>query len=296
MKHDSFDNKLFPQEFFQKLVTLKFLIKKKSSSLKSGNAHGIQRGSGFEFYGFRTYSSGDDFRYLDWNVFARTDQLVIKEFLNEQCLRFMILIDASASMSIDNKFQKILKLAAAFSYLALHNGHSVQIGIIKDKTKYSKKFLGVLEFTALLNFLSQQKTSGIIEYKRTFAPLLKKLSKSIIIYCSDMLDSDGIKGYLEKFVIKNNEILLCHAMSPYEIEPTFSGKACLYDIETKNNFSIVLNKEAISIYKKNLKQFQKRWHSFAIKHGIKYLFTSTAIPTEKIVCRGFNLIEKTFFG
>ena len=74
-----------------------------------------------ELADFRNYSSGDDFRYTNWNSYARTEKLFVKLFMEEQDLLLNIFIDVSKSMSWGEppKERLALQLAAAFSYLAL---------------------------------------------------------------------------------------------------------------------------------------------------------------------------------
>ncbi len=52
-----------------------------------------------EFREYKAYAEGDDPRFVDWNVYARTDRTVIKRFLGETNTRLEILLDASASMN-----------------------------------------------------------------------------------------------------------------------------------------------------------------------------------------------------
>ena len=49
-----------------------------------------------EFADFRPYVAGDDLRFLDWNVYARSERMYIKRFLGETNSHLMLLLDASA--------------------------------------------------------------------------------------------------------------------------------------------------------------------------------------------------------
>ena len=51
-----------------------------------------------EFAEYRMYNEGDDPRFIDWNVYARTDRTYIKRFLGDTNSHLMILLDSSASM------------------------------------------------------------------------------------------------------------------------------------------------------------------------------------------------------
>ena len=78
-------------------------------------------GGGIEFADHREYSPGDDLRYLDWNVFARHDELLLKRFQEEEDLHVYIFLDLSRSMEFGqpSKFDLARQLAAALAYIAL---------------------------------------------------------------------------------------------------------------------------------------------------------------------------------
>src|SRR3989454_12167928 len=57
------------------------------------------RGFSVEFTEHRAYQPGDEPRYLDWKILARSDRLFVKQFEEETNLRAMLLVDASRSMA-----------------------------------------------------------------------------------------------------------------------------------------------------------------------------------------------------
>jgi len=94
------------------------------------------RGSSLEFSDFRHYSDGDDFRYIDWGLYGRTDKLYIKLFKEEEDLLTYIFIDASASMGFpagDRKFESAVAMALALAYVALASGDRVMIRVIAGR-------------------------------------------------------------------------------------------------------------------------------------------------------------------
>ncbi len=80
-----------------------------------------QLGGGIEFADHREYVAGDDFRYLDWNVFARHDELLLKRFQEEEDLHVYILLDCLEEHGVGNpsKFDYARQVAAALAYIAL---------------------------------------------------------------------------------------------------------------------------------------------------------------------------------
>ena len=67
-----------------------------------GSVNGLHRsatrGASVEFAEYRKYAPGDDIKFLDWRVFARTDKFFIREFEADTNLRCYLVVDTSASM------------------------------------------------------------------------------------------------------------------------------------------------------------------------------------------------------
>ena len=57
-----------------------------------------RKGFSVEFAEFRPYQPGDDLRYIDWRVVARSDRWMIKQFEEETNTRAAIVLDVSRSM------------------------------------------------------------------------------------------------------------------------------------------------------------------------------------------------------
>src|SRR5690242_10916142 len=92
----------------------------------SGHHKSPHRGSSVEFAEYRSYMPGDDPRRLDWRVFGRTDRYYIREFEAETNLRLYVVLDCSESMAFQlaglRRFDLARRLAAAFAYMAVHQG------------------------------------------------------------------------------------------------------------------------------------------------------------------------------
>src|SRR5436190_1141751 len=96
------------------------------------------RGFSVEFTEHRAYQPGDEPRYLDWKILARSDRLFVKQFEEETNLRAILLVDASRSMAwrglvvlvSDLLFDRALALTA-LRYLR-HRGHHVIVFHLMD--------------------------------------------------------------------------------------------------------------------------------------------------------------------
>ena len=86
-----------------------------------GERRSRARGQSVEFADYRNYVHGDDFRYLDWNLYGRLDRLFLKLYEEERELPVRIFLDASESMTFGEprKFDFARQVAAAIGYVAL---------------------------------------------------------------------------------------------------------------------------------------------------------------------------------
>src|SRR5712691_11999729 len=106
----------FTPEFIGRLEHLRIKTRREYAGLGKGSHLSPRRGSSLEFSDFRHYSMGDDFRYIDWGLYGRTDKLYIKLFKEEEDLLTYIFLDASASMAYpasDRKFESAIAIALA---------------------------------------------------------------------------------------------------------------------------------------------------------------------------------------
>ena len=90
---------LFGSDFLKKIEYLSLVSRRIFRGSLMAQRRTKQLGGGIEFADHRDYSPGDDFRYLDWNLYARHDELLLKRFQEEEDLHVYFLLDCSRSMA-----------------------------------------------------------------------------------------------------------------------------------------------------------------------------------------------------
>src|SRR5580693_1361037 len=80
----------------------------------AGSRSGRRAGSSIDFQDYRDYQPGDDLRFIDWGIYARTDRLTIKQFREEVTPHLDLILDGSRSMNLadTNKANAVAQLAA----------------------------------------------------------------------------------------------------------------------------------------------------------------------------------------
>jgi uncharacterized protein (DUF58 family) len=113
--------KLMDAELMKKIERLSIASKKLFPGTMKGKRRSTKRGSSVEFADYRDYQMGDDFRFIDWNIYARLDKLFLKTFVEEENIYIHILLDVSVSMTFGtpSKLEYGKRIAAVLSYIGL---------------------------------------------------------------------------------------------------------------------------------------------------------------------------------
>src|SRR5512140_2277370 len=125
---------LLTPELLRRLEQFQLLAARRAKSSAKGERRSRARGQSVEFADYRTYVPGDDFRYLDWNLYGRLDRLFLKLYEEERELPVAIFLDASESMTFGTprKFDFARQVAAAVGYVALCGFDRVSVTVFPD--------------------------------------------------------------------------------------------------------------------------------------------------------------------
>src|SRR5215469_14282012 len=142
----------FSQSFDPKLLAALEGLDFKARYVMEGFLSGLHdspfHGFSVEFSDYRNYQPGDDLRHLDWRLFARSDRLCIKRYMQETNVRFYVVCDTSASMEYrgsaawGSKLECAKVLAAALSWFLLRQNDAagmVSLGRKGDSNKPSRE-------------------------------------------------------------------------------------------------------------------------------------------------------------
>src|SRR5882672_2384298 len=124
-------NALLTPELLRRLEQFQLLAARRAKSSAKGERRSRARGQSVEFADYRSYVHGDDFRYLDWNLYGRLDKLFLKLYEEERELPVRIFLDASESMTFGEprKFDFARQVAAAIGYVALCGFDRVSVNV-----------------------------------------------------------------------------------------------------------------------------------------------------------------------
>lgn len=104
-----------------------------------GETRSSQKGGGFEFHQLRDYVQGDDIRYIDWKSSARSNKMLVRQYLEERNRSVYIVVDVSASTSYGTgtvlKSDLIKQLAATLACVSLHKKDAVGLILFSNEVE-----------------------------------------------------------------------------------------------------------------------------------------------------------------
>ncbi len=243
------------------------------------------KGPGLEFSQYRSYQPGDDLRWLDWRMYARSDRYYIRESETETSISVRILIDASASMNhADGTLKKIdyaRFTAASLAYLANLQGDAVGLYVLQDgqlQTLSSKP--GPQHLNRLYYQLEKIQPAGQFtqpaHYKELFSGSAKK---ELLVFITDMYQlSDEITKLMDSLAAMRHEIIVFHLMGQNELDFDFKGYSSLEDLETGE--SVQINSQTKKDYQARLDAHIAALRMQLLGKHIVYRMLSTAQPLD----------------
>ena len=282
---------VFDTQFLQKLEYLSLLARRKYHGQMMAQRATRQLGSGIEFADHQPYSVGDDFRYLDWNAYARHGDLLLKRFHEERDLRVDLLIDASQSMAVGagiTKFQYACQVGAALAYLALAQMDRVEIVTFADDILSTlPETRGKAQILTVLKFLDQQTTRGVDTCLDAAVAKLTRQSHTggIAILISDFLDPHGCERALDRLRYHQFEVYLVHVHDTSEADPKLLGDYEMVDIETGATRLLTIRQRDLQRYRAAFQEFATSLETFARQHGMSYLRSSTDVRFDELILK-----------
>lgn len=275
------------EALLQQIETLQTLLENNIGGLFGGNRKSKTYGSSCEFADYRGYVPGDDITKIDWNVFARTESLYQKLYLDERQMHTRIYIDASRSMTYgkSQKSEQALRLAAAFAYLSVHEMDKVSVYIIKDKQVHEiiSGIVGKDAYAQSVFKLNEIEFGGDSYISEAILPSKVGMGDGLSIIISDFLTENNYEDAIHYLAEKKRDVLCLQVLSGEELNPKLRGKMHLFDSEImEKDYRKNIDREVARAYKKALEYATGRIRNYCFSRGAKYILVSAEDEIAKI--------------
>ncbi len=237
-------------------------------------------GFSVEFTEYRPYSQGDDTRYLDWRLFARSDRYYLKKFEDETNLRCHLLVDLSRSMGYGSltysKADYARTLAATLAWFLDGQGDAVGLFTFDERLRNhvpARHRHGHLrQIMLMLESPPSGEATNLNEPLRRVAELTRK--RGLIVLISDLLAPvDDLARHLGALTAAGHEVVLFQVLDPNELAFEFQRPMLFEDVESHRD--LYLDPQAIRA------EYQRRLEEHG--HGVDVACRRLGIAFHRLV-------------
>ncbi len=271
--------------FLEQLKELDFIVRQRVSSVYAGGRPSIKHGKGIEVVDYREYMPGDDFRLIDWKVYARTERLHIRRFEEEKDLIVHILVDASSSMDFTTggmrKFDYAGSIAAGFGFLSVHNHEKFAAALyaetIREVTQPRKSRAHLFNVIDLFNRIKLKGGTDLGVCAGQYGKMIK--SKSFTIVVSDFIeDIVSVKEGIYRMAKHSKEMMLVQVLDPLELDLGWEGDIKFQDLETDDVKRTYLSPGFKREYASKIREHNATIQETCIELGVDFTTVTTDTP------------------
>jgi uncharacterized protein (DUF58 family) len=282
----AFADELLDEQTLRELERLSLPAIRSVTANIAGERPGPATGARADFADYRRYVAGDDLRRVDWNVYARLRQLVVKVGREEGRLAVHILLDTSRSMLLGDpqKLRHAQRLTALFGAVALLGGDTAHIVALSDGRATPLALLdGARRLSALLEAIAAvplgRKTglaAAVEDYRRT------STHADLVLLISDAnVPADDLDAAMRGASV--SELALLHVVAADELRPRLRGAVTLRDTETAEELEVELDDETLARYELLQQRFVAGVEATARQHGGGYIRAVTDVPPLEVL-------------
>jgi uncharacterized protein (DUF58 family) len=285
------------------IESLEFLATQVVEGFITGLHSSPYRGYNQEFAEHRQYQPGDELRYLDWKLFARTDRFYVKQFEADTNLRAILVLDASESMDFCGsdrprsegaartgrtgitKLDYAKRLAACLSHLLLRQRDAAGLAVFDEILRtYIPARASSNHLRNLMEALDSAEPRGSTSISRILNDIANRLSRrGVIILISDLLDDpDEVLESLRLLRSRKHEVIVFHVMDRQELDLDYDGNIRFLNPEGSDS----IDSDPVALresYRKQITAVVDKYRQGCLEHRIGYERALTDSPLEKML-------------
>lgn len=293
---------LFDEALLARLRRLVLLSRRAVAQGIAGEHKSRRRGSSPEFSDFKSYSQGDDYRRIDWNIYSRLDQLFIRlsEVTTELTVHMMI--DSSSSMAwrgsdqVLSKFGYARRLAGSLAYVSLWHFDRIVITPFSDVPAMSYgPVQGRNHIQRTLKYLTSMQASGSTNLLESIQRYTSARSQQgMLIVISDLLSGEpqSLTEALRHARTRGWQTSVVHIVDPAELspEPFVQNRDSdrpmtleLVELENGERLRLTPTRDVVERYRDSVTRWQQELQEVCAAEKADYILLQTDWPFETVV-------------
>jgi uncharacterized protein (DUF58 family) len=278
---------LFDTESLKRLRYLSLVSRRAGGGLLAITPRRLPAG-GTELTGHRDYTPGDDYRYVDWNLCARHDELWSKQFRGEADCPVYLLLDCSRSMALGSppKFDAARQAVAALAYLALDRLEQVTVLGFSDRIaarlapiRHKARILKLARF--LEGLAPRPEPTNLAAAAEAFVG--RHPPRGLAVVISDLYDPAGFQHGLGILRRRGYQVRVVQLYDPREANPKAMGDSELVDLESGVSWQVTLTERHLARYRQLYAEFQASVGNSCAAYGLPYVQLPTDLPQDELL-------------
>jgi uncharacterized protein (DUF58 family) len=275
-------------ELLARIGSLELLARAVVEGFMSGLHRSPFTGFSTEFTEYRQYNPGDDLRYLDWRLLARTDRYFIKKYRADTNTQCHLLVDTSASMNYAHassvtKLQYAQYLAASLAYLLNRQQDAVgMVGFAEKVHTHVPARNRTGHMRTIYGNLSMLEAAGQTDLTQSLHQLAEILTRrGIVVIISDFYDQpERLQGAFQHLRFKGHDLVAFHVLDQNELDFDFTDPVLLLeDAETQEQMP-VLPDVVMSGYRERMRKHVNEMRRCAAANHVDYEMMTTKQPLD----------------
>lgn len=257
-------------------------------SIVEGTRLGVHRspftGMASEFETNREYRPGDDLRHVNWTLWARSDQMFLKQYRTDTNLEVHLVLDASGSMGTAHgpasKFAWASRAIAALAFLCITCRDAAGLTLLRGGVaEHIPPRVATGQFQRILTALGETRPQQQADLGLGLDETIHLCARrGMVLYFGDLFDdAERTMRALATLRARGHEVAVFHVLDPWEVRLPESGRFHFTDLETGEKLRV-----AAPEVRRRYEEFVTRWRedlaSRCTAEDIAYTFCPTDRP------------------
>ncbi len=270
--------------FIRRLDSLYLLARKILGGSLQSDRRSTKKGSGITFADYAQYSFGDDYRSIDWRVYAKFESLLIKLFELEEDATIYLLLDLSPSMTSKQVYAK--QLAAALGYIALNTLDRLAIYGLADRL--TPIFEPARGRNLALPFLRSLETAPSFGTATDLSACAREFEarhrrKGLVCVISDFLLPGGFDEGLSRLQWHKHEVFCLQTQDQNDLHCDLRGDMTLECIESGQNQRVTISEREARLYEQAVAEWNENLQQACARRGIGHLHATPETNFEDVI-------------
>lgn len=277
---------LLPNDVLHRLERMQINAFRRFTNRSRGEHLAGRGGGSTDFADYRNYVAGDDTRFVDWNIFSRLQRPYLKVFRQEEEMHVVLLLDTSASMRFDGKFELARSAAAAFAVMGLCANERVSIYPFNAGPKH--RLPTCRGRAAMARVFAYCEAMACADDQITLDTAIENMlrchrGRGMVLIASDFLTPADLRRGFNLLYSRGLEVFGLQILSPAEIDPELTGDVRFVDCETGDTLDVTAAGELLELYREYRDNYAAQLSQFCRQRSGRFHATASDCPIHELL-------------